>query len=145
MLPSSSPEEWLPLANAALIVISGLFLIFGYVCIRTRRVKWHRRSMITASVFAALFLVVYVGRYLWLGSKIYPGDGISRIIYFGILIPHIIIAIAVAPLAYVTLRRALGGRFQKHRQIARITVPLWIYTAVSGWVVYLMLYGSWFN
>jgi len=140
VLPSSSPEEWLPLANAALIVISGLFLIFGYVCIRTRRVKWHRRSMITASVFAALFLVVYVGRYLWLGSKIYPGDGISRIIYFGILIPHIIIAIAVAPLAYVTLRRALGGRFQKHRQIARITVPLWIYTAVSGWVVYLMLY-----
>ena len=140
MLPSSSPEEWLPLANAALIVISGMFLIFGYVCIRTRRVKWHRRAMITASVFAALFLVVYVGRYLWLGSKIYPGDGVSRIIYFGILIPHIIIAIAVAPLAYVTLRRALGGRFQKHRQIARITVPLWIYTAVSGWVVYLMLY-----
>jgi putative membrane protein len=140
VLPSSSPEEWLPLANAALIVISGMFLIFGYVCIKTRHVKWHRRSMITASVFAALFLVVYVGRYLWLGSKIYPGDGVSRIIYFGILIPHIIIAIAVAPLAYVTLRRALGGRFQKHRQIARITVPLWIYTAVSGWVVYLMLY-----
>ena len=139
-MPSNSPEEWLPLANAALIVISGMFLIFGYVCIRTRRVKWHRRSMITASVFAALFLVVYVGRYLLLGSKIYPGDGVSRIIYFGILIPHIIIAIAVAPLAYVTLRRALGGRFQKHRQIARITVPLWIYTAVSGWVVYLMLY-----
>jgi putative membrane protein len=140
VLPSSSPEEWLPLANAALIVISGMFLILGYVCIRTRRVTWHRRSMITASVFAALFLVVYVGRYLLLGSKIYPGDGVSRIIYFGILIPHIIIAIAVAPLAYVTLRRALGGRFQKHRQIARITVPLWIYTAVSGWVVYLMLY-----
>jgi putative membrane protein len=140
VLPSSSPEEWLPLANAALIVISGMFLIFGYVCIRTRRVTWHRRSMITASVFAALFLVVYVGRYLLLGSKIYPGDGVSRIIYFGILIPHIIIAIAVAPLAYVTLRRALGGRFQKHRQIARITVPLWIYTAVSGWIVYLMLY-----
>jgi putative membrane protein len=140
VLPSSSPEEWLPLANAALIVISGMFLIFGYVCIKTRRVTWHRRSMITASVFAALFLVVYVGRYLWLGSKIYPGDGVSRIIYFGILIPHIIIAIAVAPLAYVTLRRALGGRFQKHRQIARITVPLWIYTAVSGWIVYLMLY-----
>jgi putative membrane protein len=140
VLLSSSPEEWLPLANAALIVISGMFLIFGYVCIRTRRVTWHRRSMITASVFATLFLVVYVSRYLWLGSKIYPGDGVSRIIYFGILIPHIIIAIAVAPLAYVTLRRALGGRFQKHRQIARITVPLWIYTAVSGWIVYLMLY-----
>src|SRR6266852_9929705 len=133
-------EEWLPALNAALIVISGLFLIVGYACISTRRIAWHRRSMITASVFAALFLVVYVGRYLWLGSKIYPGDGVSKIIYFAILIPHIIIAIAIAPLAYVTLRRAFGRRFQKHRQIARITVPLWIYTAVSGWVVYLMLY-----
>jgi putative membrane protein len=135
-----SPEEWLPAVNAALIVISGVFLIVGYACIKTRRIAWHRRSMITATVFAALFLVVYVTRYLTLGSKIYPGDGVSKIIYFGILIPHIIIAIAIAPLAFVTLRRALRGRFQKHRQIARITVPLWIYTAASGWVVYLMLY-----
>ena len=132
--------ELLPAANAALIVISGIFLVIGYVCIRSRRIVWHRRSMLTASVFAALFLVVYVTRYVVFGSKIFPGEGVSRILYFAILIPHIIIAIAVAPLAYVTLRRALSGRFQKHRQIARITVPLWIYTAVSGWIVYLMLY-----
>jgi putative membrane protein len=105
-----------------------------------RRITWHRRSMITASVFAALFLVVYVTRFLTLGSKIFPGDGVSRVIYFSILIPHIIIAIAVGPLAFFTLRRALNRRFQKHRQLARITVPLWIYTAVSGWVVYAMLY-----
>jgi putative membrane protein len=137
------PEEWLPAANAALIVISGVFLLVGYVCIRTRRIIWHRRSMLTASVFAAGFLVVYVARYVLFGSKIFPGEGVSRIIYFAILIPHIIIAIAVAPLAYVTIRRALGGRFAKHRQIARITVPLWIYVALSGWAVYLMLY--WFN
>src|SRR5712692_5449612 len=133
-------EEWLPALNAALIVISGLFLIVGYACIRTRRIAWHRRSMITATIFAALFLVVYVTRFIVLGSKIYPGDGVSRIVYFAILIPHIIIAIAIAPLAFVTLRRALARRFGKHRQIARITLPLWIYTAVSGWVVYLMLY-----
>jgi len=133
-------EEWLPALNAALIVISGLFLIVGYACIRTRRIAWHRRSMITASIFAALFLVVYVTRFIVLGSKIYPGEGVSRVLYFSVLIPHIIIAIAIAPLAFVTLRRALARRFGKHRQIARITLPLWIYTAVSGWVVYLMLY-----
>ncbi len=133
-------EEWLPALNAALIVISGLFLIVGYACIRTRRIAWHRRSMITASIFAALFLVVYVTRFIVLGSKIYPGEGVSRVVYFSVLIPHIIIAIAIAPLAFVTLRRALARRFGKHRQIARITLPLWIYTAVSGWVVYLMLY-----
>ena len=140
MLSLAPIEEWLPAANAALIVISGLFLGFGYVCIRRRRINWHRRSMITATIFAALFLVVYVSRYIVLGSKIYPGEGVSRVLYFAVLIPHIIIAIAIAPLAFVTLRRAFARRFGKHRQIARITLPLWIYTAVSGWVVYLMLY-----
>jgi len=145
VLDLRSPEEWLPATNAALIVISGIFLIFGYVCIRTRRIVWHRRSMLTASVFAAGFLVVYVTRYVLFGSKLFPGDGVSRIVYLAILIPHIIIAIAVAPLAFITIRRALRGSFAKHRQIARITVPLWIYVAVSGWVVYLMLYGPSFN
>jgi len=138
MLDSS--EAWLPAVNAALIVISGIFLVIGYVCIRSRRVTWHRRSMLTASVFAALFLIVYVSRYLLLGSKIYPGEGVSRAVYLTILISHIAIAIAVAPLAFVTLRRALAGRFKLHRQIARVTLPMWIYTAVTGWVVYLMLY-----
>src|SRR5438128_3519767 len=134
MFERASIEEWLPAVNAALIIISGLFLVVGYAFIRTRRITWHRRSMITASIFAALFLVVYVSRFIVLGSKIYPGEGVSRVLYFAILIPHTIIAIVVAPLAFVTLRRALGGRFRKHRQIARVTVPLWIYPAASGWV-----------
>ena len=140
-----SPATWVPFLNAALIVISGVFLVIGYVCIKRGQIRWHRRSMITASVFAALFLVVYVTRYLTLGSKLYPGEGLLRVVYFGILIPHTLIAIAVAPLAFVTLRRALAGKFSKHRQIARITLPLWIWTAVSGWVVYMMLYAPWFN
>src|SRR5215471_7938114 len=101
-------------------------LIVGYACIKTGRVAWHRRSMLTASVFAALFLIVYVTRYLTLGSKIYPGEGVSRVIYFAILIPHTLIAVAVAPLAFITLRRALARRFAKHRQIARVTLPLWV-------------------
>jgi putative membrane protein len=141
----SSPEVWLPPVNAALIVISGVFLVIGYVCIRSRRVVWHRRSMLTASVFAALFLIVYVTRYLLLGSKIYPGEGVSRAVYLVILISHTTVAIAVAPLAFVTLRRALAGRFRLHRQIARITLPMWIYTAVTGWVVYMLLYSQWFS
>jgi putative membrane protein len=91
-------------------------------------------------VFAALFLIVYVTRYLWLGSKIYPGEGISRTVYLVILISHTTVAVIVAPLAFVTLRRALAGRFSLHRKIARITLPMWIYTALSGWLVYMLLY-----
>ena len=136
----SSPQVWLPAVNAALIVISGICLVVGYACIRQRKVKWHRRSMLTASVFAALFLGVYVTRFLVLGSKIYPGEGISRVVYQVILVSHTTIAIAVAPMAFVTLRRALAGRFRPHRQIARITLPMWIYTALTGWVVYMLLY-----
>jgi putative membrane protein len=138
-------ESWLPSLNAALIIISGLFLVAGYACIRAKRVVWHRRSMLTASVFAALFLVVYVTRWALFGSKAFEGDGLSRVVYLTILISHIVIAIAVAPLAFVTLRRALGGRFAKHRQIARITLPLWVYTAITGWVVYAMLYSPLFG
>ena len=138
-------EAWLPGLNAALIVISGVCLVVGYYFIKTRRIAWHRRSMITASIFAASFVIVYVARWALLGSKGFSGDGTARTIYLVILISHTIIAVLVAPFAFVTLRRALAGKFQKHRQIARITVPMWLYTAVTGWVVYMLLYGPWFN
>jgi putative membrane protein len=140
-----SLQVWLPLANTALIVISGICLAVGYFFIRTHRVQWHRRSMITASIFAAGFVIVYVTRWALLGSKSFDGEGAWRVVYFAILISHTIIAILVAPFAFVTLRRALAGRFAKHRQIARITLPMWIYTAVTGWVVYMFIYSSWFN
>jgi putative membrane protein len=138
-------DTWLPAANAALIVISGISLSVGYFFIKTHRITWHRRSMITASFFAAAFLLVYVTRWALLGSKGFDGEGTSRVIYFAILISHTFVAVLVAPFAFVTLRRALAGRFGKHRQIARITVPMWLYTAVTGWVVYMLLYGPWFN
>lgn len=136
-----SPTVWVPALNTALIVVSGICLAIGYACIRSKRVVWHRRSMLAASVFAALFLVVYVTRYLLLGSKLYPGEGISRVVYLAILVSHTVIATLVAPFAFVTLRRAFAGRFVQHRRIARITLPMWLYTAVTGWVVYMLLYA----
>ena len=126
--------------NAALIVISGVLLAVGYVCIRRGRVRWHRRCMVGASVFAVLFLVVYVTRAALLPTRFFPGQGTIRVVYFGVLISHTTIAVLVAPFAFVTLRRALAGRFTQHRQIARITLPMWIYTAVTGWLVYWLLY-----
>ena len=105
-----SPQVWLPLANTALIVISGIFLAVGYFFIRTHRVQWHRRSMITASIFAAGFVIVYVTRWALLGSKGFDGEGPWRVVYFAILISHTIIAILVAPFAFVTLHQAPPDR-----------------------------------
>ncbi len=133
-------REWLPIANTALIVVSGLFLALGYFFIKRRQIQAHHRSMITATVFAALFLVVYVVRWVLIGSHPFSGTGVWYALYLGILAPHIVLAIAVGPLAWITLRRAFGERFADHKRIARITLPIWAFVAVSGWVVYVMLY-----
>jgi len=134
--------SWLPAVNAALIVLSGACLLVGFAFIRARRVVWHRRSMLAATTFAALFLIVYVSRALLLPTRFFPGEGTIRVIYFTVLISHTIVAVLVAPFAFVTLRRAFAGRFAKHRQIARITLPMWTYTAVTGWLVYMLLYHT---
>lgn len=132
--------EWLPAVNAALILISGAFLAFGYASIRRRRVEQHRRAMLTATLFAALFLIVYVARAALFETKIFPGSGTLRAVYLAILTSHTILAIVVAPLVVLTLRRALRKEFLKHRRLARLTAPIWAYVVVSGWVIYWMLY-----
>jgi putative membrane protein len=135
-----SVESWLPALNAALIVVSGVCLVLGYGFVRAKRITWHKRSMLAAAVFAALFLVVYVTRAVLLPTKFFPGEGLIRTVYFVVLISHTIVAILVGPFALVTLRRAFSGHFAKHREIARVTLPMWVYTAVTGWLVYVMLH-----
>ena len=131
---------WLPLINTALIVVSGCFLVLGYTFIRRKRVEAHRRSMLTATIFAALFLVVYVVRALLFETRLFAGQGPIRAIYLTILVSHTILAIAVGPLVLLTLRRALHGEFARHRRLARLTAPVWAYVVVTGWVIYMMLY-----
>jgi putative membrane protein len=139
-MPARGPApEWVALLNTSLIVISGFFLLLGYYFIRQRQIELHKRSMLTATVFAALFLVVYVSRALLFETKVFAGDGLVRAIYLAILISHTILAILVGPFALVTLRRALRGDYSKHRRIARITFPMWLYVVVTGWLIYWML------
>jgi putative membrane protein len=139
-MPTRTPgPEWVALLNTSLIVISGVFLLIGYYFIRQRKIELHKRSMLTATVFAALFLVVYVSRALLFETKLFAGEGIVRTMYLFILITHTILAILVGPFALVTLRRAFRGEFPKHRQIARITFPMWLYVVVTGWIIYWML------
>jgi putative membrane protein len=141
-MPTRAPApEWVALVNTSLIVISGIFLLLGYYFIRQRQIELHKRSMLTATAFAALFLVVYVSRALLYETRVFAGEGLVRAIYLAILISHTILAILVGPLALITLRRALRGEFSKHRQIARITFPMWLYVVATGWLVYWMLHS----
>jgi len=130
----------LPALNATLNATSALLLATGWFLIRSRRIAAHRRCMIAAFVTSSLFLVSYVIYHAQAGSKLYPGRGVMRVVYFSILIPHVLLAAAVVPLALVTLRRGLRRDDARHRRLARLTLPVWLFVSVTGVVVYLMLY-----
>ncbi|MEN3339845.1 MAG: putative rane protein [Acidobacteriota bacterium] len=130
----------LPLLNASLNATSGVLLLLGYTWIRRGRMRLHRAAMISACVVSTLFLTSYVIYHANVGSKPFPGRGPIRLVYFAILITHVILAAAVPPLALLTLTRGLRGRFDRHVAIARWTFPIWLYVSVTGVIVYLMLY-----
>ena len=130
----------LPHLNATLNAVAGVLLTIGWILIRHRRVAAHRRCMIAACVTSALFLVSYVTYHAQVGSRPFPGTGIMRTVYFAVLIPHVVLAAAVLPLAIVTLRRGLVRDDRRHRRIARWTIPIWLFVSVAGVIVYLMLY-----
>lgn len=130
----------LPHLNAALNALSAILLVAGYAFIRAGRIQAHRRCMIAAFVVSALFLTSYVAYHAQAGSRPFAGTGLIRTIYFAILIPHVILAAAVLPLAIVTLRRGLRRDDVRHRRLARWTLPIWLFVSVTGVVVYLMLY-----
>ena len=130
----------LPELNATLNATSAVLLTTGWFLIRSRRIEAHRRCMIAAFVTSSLFLISYVVYHAQAGSKPYPGTGVMRTVYFAILIPHVVLAAAVVPLALVTLGRGLRRDDARHRRLARITLPIWLFVSVTGVVVYLMLY-----
>ena len=129
-----------PKINAVLNGASTVLLLIGYVLIRKRRIAAHRAVMITALVSSSLFLTSYVYYHLHVGSVRFQGQGWSRPVYFTILISHVVLAIAIVPLVFITVSRALRERFDRHRAIARWSYPLWLYVSVTGVIVYFMLY-----
>jgi uncharacterized membrane protein YozB (DUF420 family) len=131
----------LPTVNAALNGTSAILLTTGYVLIRRRKIVAHRACMLSAAVVSILFLVSYVTYHQAVGFTRFTGEGPIRLVYFSILIPHTILAVvAVVPLAALTLYRALRGQFDRHRRIARWTLPIWLFVSVTGVVIYWMLY-----
>jgi putative membrane protein len=130
----------LPAVNATLNATSAVLLVSGRVLIRNGRRDAHRRVMLTAFTVSTLFLISYLVYHSQVGSVHYPHTGVLRTIYLTILSTHTILAATVPVLAIITLRRALNGRFDRHRAIARWTFPIWLYVSVTGVLVYLMLY-----
>ena len=130
----------LPAVNAALNATSGIFLLTGYLLIKQRRINAHRNAMLGAFGASTLFLISYLTYHANAGSRPFTGQGPIRVIYFAILISHVILAVVILPMAISTLSKGLRGRYVEHKRIAKWTFPTWMYVSVTGVIVYLMLY-----
>jgi uncharacterized membrane protein YozB (DUF420 family) len=140
--PTSSPVQPSLLArvNVALNASAGLFLLAGFAFVRAGNVAAHKRCMLTAFSLSSAFLVSYLLHHAQVGSVPFRGTGVLRSIYFGILVPHILLAGGIVPLALFTVYRGWTNRIAAHRTIAKYTLPLWLFVSASGVVVYVMLY-----
>lgn len=133
----------LPTLNAILNSFCTVLLIIGWILILQKKRDAHRAFMISAFVVSLAFLASYLYYHFRVGSVKFTGQGPVRTVYFTILISHTILAMVVAPMVLITLSRGLAKKFDKHKKIARWTLPIWLYVSVTGVLVYLMLY-QWF-
>lgn len=119
-----------------------VLLVVGYAAIRQRRITLHRTMMVSAFVLSTLFLISYIVYHTQKAEPVYfTGTGLVRGVYLFVLVTHIVLAAVIVPLALFTIVRAWRKEFARHRQIARWTLPLWVYVAVTGVLVYVMLYA----
>ena len=132
--------EDLPTINAGFNTLCTIFLVTGFTVIRRNKIAAHRACMLSALACSAFFLIGYLTYHFNVGTTRYQGEGILRPIYFTILLTHTVLAIVLVPMVLTTLVRALRERFDKHKALARWTLPIWLYVSVTGVVVYLMLY-----
>lgn len=132
--------SYLPHLNAILNSTSAVLLISGYTFIRKGNIAAHRTCQISALAVSILFLCSYLTYHFQHGATRFAGEGFVRPVYFTILFTHTVLAVVIVPLVIVTFVRAFRADFVRHRRIARVTLPLWLYVSVTGVIVYLMLY-----
>lgn len=140
--PSPTQAGWvgmLPALNAFLNSLSACCLVGGWAFIRRGNPDMHRRFMLAAVCFSALFFASYVVYHHFHGDTPFPGQGLIRPIYFAVLISHIVLSVVILPLILSTLYYAARQQFSTHRKIARYTLPLWLYVSITGVVVFFML------
>ena len=130
----------LPTLNASLNTFAGILLLSGYIAIKKGKKELHRNLMIAALAVSAAFLTSYLIYHYHVPSKKFPDLGFIKTIYFLILFPHIILAVVMVPMILKTFWHAYKQEWEKHKKIARITFPIWMYVSVTGVIVYFMLY-----
>ena len=133
------PLTFLPPVYATINGLTAIVLILAVRAIKNGNRILHERLMKTAIGLSVLFLLMYVAYHMTSDSTSFGGEGLIRYVYFFILITHIVLSIAIIPLVLITYVRALAERFDKHKKLARITFPIWLYVAITGVVVYLMI------
>lgn len=138
-IPNVAPLSFLPPIYASINGLTAILLVFSVIAIKKGNRKLHEQLNTTAIVCSALFLVMYVAYHMTSDSTSYGGEGALRYIYLFILITHILLSIIIIPFVLITFMRARLGKFPEHKKIAKITFPLWLYVAVSGVIVYIMI------
>jgi putative membrane protein len=138
-IPGVERLGFLPPIYATINGTTAILLVIGVFQIRKGNRKLHERLMKTAIIFSVLFLVMYVAYHMTSDSTPFGGEGFIKYVYYFILLTHILLSIIVIPFVLITYVRAISGQFYMHRKIARITYPLWLYVAVTGVIVYLMI------
>ena len=133
------PLTFLPPIYATINGFTAVLLVAAVVAIKNGKKKLHQRMMTSAIALSVAFLVMYVAYHMTADSTKFGGVGTIRYVYFFILFTHIVLSIAIIPMVLITYVRALGKNFDKHKKIARITFPIWLYVAITGVVVYLMI------
>lgn len=138
-IPSVKPLIFLPPIYASINGLTAVLLIFAVWAIKNGKQKLHQNIMKTCIGLSLLFLVMYIGYHMTSESTSFGGEGVIKYVYLFILITHIVLSIVIIPLVLLTYAKAYLGQFKEHRKLAKITFPIWLYVAITGVVVYLMI------
>ena len=138
-IPNAEPLSFLPPIYASINAVTALVLVMAFIAIQNKKIQLHKRLMTFAIVLSLLFLIMYVAYHMTSDSTKYGGEGILKYMYYFILITHIIMSILVIPFVLITYVRAITNNIERHKKIAKITFPLWLYVAITGVVVYIMI------
>jgi putative membrane protein len=129
----------LPLINAWINGATAVVLVFAFIAIKNKNIPLHKNLMLGAFFLSALFLILYISYHFTSEPAIYGGVGFIKKLYYFLLITHIVLAAVIVPMVLLSYARALTGKFDKHKKIARWTLPLWLYVSITGVIVYLMI------